>query len=96
VSIEAYRAVWSYNEQVADEEKVRGGELAVWLALADHASETGYCWPGVARLARKCGVDVRTVQRHLRSLEGKGILHTKIEGGRSTNGYYLPVVPGPR
>ncbi len=94
VSVEAHRAVWAYNEAAPDDSKVTGGELAVWAALAEHANAAGYCWPGVRRLARKCGVDPRTVQRHLRSLERKGILRTTIQGGKGamTNAYVVPVI----
>lgn len=47
----------------------------VLLAMADHADdEGGNAYPSVARLAEKCSVDPRTVQRTLRALEASGLL----------------------
>jgi hypothetical protein len=39
------------------------------LALAHDADDEGFCFPSVAYLAQKCGLDERTVQRMLRKLE---------------------------
>lgn len=47
----------------------------VLLALADHADqETRRCWPGVALLARRCGLSERAVREHLRGLEDDGLI----------------------
>ena len=58
----------------------------------------GVCWPGIKRLTRKCGVDERTVQRHLRALERKRILRTitRSGGNPATNFYILPVIHTPK
>jgi hypothetical protein len=70
--------------------------LLVMLALADHADDSGYCYPGIERIARKCRVSSRTVQRHLKSLCEIGEL--RIERGRGvtvqggvTNRYQITV-----
>ncbi len=44
-------------------------EKLVLLALADWANDEGYCYPSIAKVARKTGVSERTVQRVLRDAE---------------------------
>jgi len=44
------------------------------LALADHADDEGVCYPSKKRVAWKCGVSERTVQRHVQSLKESGLL----------------------
>ncbi len=52
----------------------------VLLAIADHASDEGVAWPGVARLAGMVGKSPRTVQRCLEELEALGDLKREIHG----------------
>jgi hypothetical protein len=52
------------------------------LALADHADDDGASiYPSVARLAEKCEIDRRTVQRQLRAFEEAGLLKVLSVGG---------------
>lgn len=46
----------------------------VALALADYANEDGVCWPSVSRLAGRCSMHPRTIQRHLSDLEERRVL----------------------
>src|ERR1044072_9077547 len=68
---------------------VKGSELLLLLAIADHADDQGRnAWPSIARLAERTRVDRRTVQRLLRRLAQQGCLaveHT--DGPRGTNRY---------
>lgn len=57
-------------------------EKMVLLCLCDHANDDGTCWPSMARVARKCSVTDRTVQRTVRQLEEKGILTLESAPGR--------------
>ena len=50
------------------------GERLVLLALADHAGDDGECWPQTPRLADKCALDKKTVQRHLIALDERGVI----------------------
>jgi hypothetical protein len=68
--------VWALD--LPDSEKI------VLLALADCADDTGYCWPGVALLSRKCSKSERTVQNALRALEVSGQLSRREVVGRSS------------
>jgi hypothetical protein len=61
---------------------VRGGELLVLLALADHANDTATCFPSVPRLAQRARLSVRQTQRVLRHLEHLGLLTRQPHAGR--------------
>jgi DNA-binding transcriptional ArsR family regulator len=71
------------------------GPKLVLLALADRAnSDTGLCIPGQKLLAKHCSMSVRTVQRHLQTLEEAGLIRreTRMRGegrGRTSDRYYL-------
>lgn len=64
---------------------VSSGERLVLLALADHAGEDGECWPHSARLAAKCSLTPKVVQRHLSALHERGLI-TKVERRKRPNG----------
>lgn len=57
-------------------------ETLVLLALADHADESGECWPSVDRVAEKARIKRRAAQRVIGKLEDSGL----IEVDRSRNG----------
>lgn len=66
-------------------------EMLVALALADHARDDGtHIYPSVAQLAQKTRQDVRTVQRHLRTMQACGwlILVGDGTGGRGRTRQY--------
>lgn len=86
MSIKAYKAVWEHSQQ-------SGGALVVLLALADHANDEGYCWPGIERIARYANVKERQIQRHIRALEDAGEIETRQGDGRgNTNVYYIKLL----
>ena len=80
---------WAFGQQVDPPAKL------VLLALADHANgQTGLCIPGQKLLAEQCSMSVRTVQRHLQTLEARGLIRreTRMRGqgrGRTSDRYYL-------
>jgi hypothetical protein len=64
----------------------------VLLALADHANDQGYCWPGYDGLAAKCAISRRTAVRAIKQLEVDGWLtleHRAANGKTMSNGYHL-------
>ena len=79
----------------AFKQTVEPGPKLVLLALADHANgQTGLCIPGQRLLAEQCSMSVRTVQRHLQSLEQSGLLtrEMRMRGdgrGRTSDRYWL-------
>jgi biotin operon repressor len=80
---------WAFGQRVDPPAKL------VLLALADHANgQTGLCIPGQKLLAEQCSMSVRTVQRHLQTLEARGLIRreTRMRGqgrGRTSDRYYL-------
>ena len=63
-------------------------EKFVLLCLCDFANDEGECWPAVARVAQKCSVGERTVQRSIRNLAAKGIVRIEEGGGRKNCNKY--------
>ena len=63
---------------------------SVFLALADHADDDGYCYPSVGRLAWKTGYGVRQVQRTLKYLRDGGLAVPtgSVAGGRHNTVVY--------
>lgn len=74
-----------------------GSAFLVLLALADHAGQDGGdCWPSVGRLARRCRVDERTVQRAVATLVDLGeLIVEEAAGPRGTNRYRLTFATAP-
>lgn len=67
-------------------------EKIVLLALADNANDAGLAFPSAETMARKCGMDERSVRRITGRLEQKGLLVAKERPGRST---LYQIDPGP-
>lgn len=87
MSIEALN--WAFNlprSNVADK--------AVLLALANHCTPDGRCWPGVERIALYTGLTERAVRLVLRRLEQDQLIQTQSRSGTS-NLYTLPLPPLP-
>ena len=80
---------WAFKQPVDP------GPKLVLLALADHANgQTGLCIPGQKLLAEQCSMSVRTVQRHLMTLEDDGYIRREVRmrgagRGRTSDRYYL-------
>ncbi len=67
-------SVWKHS-------KSRLSDRLVLLALADHADDSGKCWPGVESLSIKANLSERQCQRCLRNLEVAGEIKTDPQGG---------------
>ena len=82
---------WAFAQDVEPNAKL------VLLALANRSNhETGLCYPGQDLLAAECSMSSRTVRRHLRTLEDRGLLERRArmlpEGrGRTSDEYRLAV-----
>ena len=79
----------------AFKQNVEPGPKLVLLSLADHANgHTRLCIPGQKAIAQQCSMSVRTVQRHLVTLEELGFIRREArmrgEGrGRTSDRYYI-------
>ena len=88
MSIRIMSRVWDHADSSL-------GELLVFLALADHANDKGFCWPGVEGLAKKSRLSERQTRYILRSLEAKGYIKTLIQQGpRGCNMYEITLGEG--
>ena len=67
MSIRVMTKVWDTSEQ-------KGSTLLLLLALADHAADDGFCWPGYEHLAQKIRMSTRSVSRLIETLEEDGDL----------------------
>src|SRR5687768_4514358 len=71
--------VWEWSEST-------GTSRLVMLALSDFCDDLDECYPGVARVAKKCRISERTAQRCFRELEELGELKICEKLGAKTNG----------
>lgn len=69
-------------------------ERLIMLALADHADDSGRCYPSIQRLCKRTGLKERSVQSNLKKLCDRGYLKTIIGGGRGNANLYV-VFPNP-
>jgi len=80
---------WAFKQNLPAAEKL------VLLSLADHFNgTTGLCIPGQKAIAEQTSMSVRTIQRHLKQLERRGLIARKArfrgEGrGRTSDRYTL-------
>jgi len=90
LSIEAYKAAWAIKSEI------NSGAFLVLLALADHANETGKCWPSIARIAAMTKLSNKQVKRHLQTLSEESIITTVAGDGRGHTSVYtiLGVIKG--
>lgn len=70
---------------------ILGPAKVVLIVLADHADDTGECWPSMTRMTLFTGLGERTVRNAIRDLEKLTIISTAPSRGRSTNTYKLAI-----
>ncbi len=86
MSIKVMTEVW-------DSSSAKGSARLVLLSLADHANDEGYCYPSIARLARKSVLSERNVQLVLGELEARGELVRLLGTGRGHVNQYWVLPP---
>lgn len=86
MSIKAMNWAWGQGN-------IHVGPKLMLLALADHADNDGYCWPGTRGIAEKCGVSRPTLYKYLHSLREANLLcveaRTDGAGRTISNSYQL-------
>ncbi len=73
MSIEVMTRVWKGSKQ-------KGSRLLLLLAIADHADEMGFAWPGISLLAEKLRMSERQTKRLLAETEATGELYIDRRG----------------
>jgi hypothetical protein len=83
---------WAWKQALTPTAKL------VLMSLADMADDQGVCWPSIPRLAQKCTLSSRTVQRILQELVTAALLRVeprfRADGSRTSNRYYLTLEGG--
>lgn len=69
------------------------GDKMTFAMLLSYAWQNDYCFPGQQRLAEDLGLDERSVRRHLKVLQAKGLLAIQRRGQGKTNIYELSLKP---
>jgi hypothetical protein len=64
MSLSAQKAAWAAT--------VPAVEKLVLLCLADHAANTGRCWPSIERISERCGLHRSSVMRSIKALAKGG------------------------
>lgn len=85
MSVKVSAWVW---EHANDKVRHRGTAKLLLLALADHANDSGVCWPSAATLAGKIGETERHTRRLLKELADAGDLLIAPGGGRGNTTRY--------
>jgi len=79
--------------QAAAKAGITSAQRLVLLALADHASDDGECWPGIRGVAAKTGLSRRGVQLALGALKRSGFVAVesrhRSDGGQTSNRFRL-------
>jgi hypothetical protein len=88
MSVRVMSWVWEHS-------RAEGTDRLVLLAIADSATDDGgNAWPSTATLAKKAGVDPRTVQRAVRRLIADGELTMRPNAGKNgVNVYRVTMTP---
>lgn len=76
MSVECMTRVWKSS-------KHKGSQLLLLLAIADHAGDEGFAWPGIPSLAKKTRMSERHTMRMLDELEHSGELLISKSGGKN-------------
>ena len=74
---------------VFDSKTLGPTERLVMLALADHADDSGRCYPSNARLCDRTGLSERAVRQNVRALQGSGFLTVHIGVGQGGANVYI-------
>lgn len=75
MSIEVMSHVWKHSQ-------LKGSQLLLLLAIADHARHDGMAWPSIDHLAEKTRMSRRQTISNIQSLVASGELQVVEQGGR--------------
>lgn len=76
-------------DQVFDLKGVTPTEKLILLSLADHADESGRCYPSIDRLSLRTCLSERALQVNIRTLTQKGFITIAKGGGRGRANEYI-------
>jgi hypothetical protein len=80
-----------------DQRGMHSTSKLVLIALANHADDNGYAWPGIDGIAERWGMHPRTVSRHIHLLGVDGYVTVspryRDNGSQTSNAYQLSMTP---
>ena len=76
--------------EIAEELGLRPSARLVLLCLAQHADPRGRCWPAMARIRARTGLDERTTRKVLAELEAAGAVIVERRAGRPSMYFLSP------
>lgn len=79
---------WAWSQTVTPTQKL------VLLSLAEHANDSGGCWPSTARLRELTGLSERAIRNAVRELEKLGLLICRQGRGKTSSHYSLHLSEG--
>jgi hypothetical protein len=86
MSIKIMTQVWSIKTDTPIQK-------LILLKLADNASDEGYCYPSIKKIASQCDCGLSTVRKHLSIFKERSWIKTKTRyndnGIQTSNGYYI-------
>lgn len=74
---------------IFDSETLAPTERLIMLALADHADDTGRCYPSIQRLCQRTGLTERAVQSNIKKLQAQGYIKVVPGGGKGRPNIYF-------
>src|SRR4051812_28796547 len=83
---------------IPNKEALRGLDpqsQVLFMWLCSYADDGGVCFPSIARLAKDCGVERRTIERRLKLLCDRGLLSLQqryTEKGQTSNFYQIQLI----
>lgn len=74
--------------------KTKGNARLVLLAIADSASDEGYCWPSLDTIAKKCNLSRQITREYVRAFKKIGVIEVEKRTIKNTevqtsNGYWF-------
>jgi len=80
-----------------DQRGMHATSKLVLIALANHADDNGYAWPGIDGIAERWGMSPRTVSRHIHLLGVDEYIAVapryRSNGSQTSNAYQLSMTP---
>jgi hypothetical protein len=75
------------------ESPLKGSDLILMLALADHSDDEGVCWPSIPKVAKKARMSERTAQRACVRLRDAGYLRIDYNRGSRSGSNKFTLFP---
>lgn len=93
MSIHLQSMAWNFSLSNS-KYKQKSNIKLVLIKLCDNASDEGYCWPSIGRIAKECELSKRSVIDQLNKLKEIGLIdveHRFKNNEQTSNGYHINI-----